>query len=174
MVPYFRSLLPDIHILPWNAIYCFVDRYLDFLFQTNGLLHFEHDFLMYIGILEYKKKLFYIWFILLYSSKHILGHPVLMSPVKRQAMYRPMCSTKMTPKQRKILNKKVPVTINWNLLAKSDKILESILNKNGWGFSFDATGACHLGRIISCHYTQHMRDTDKVNSDPFSSTWLAM
>ena len=85
-------------------------------------------------------------------------------------MYRPMCSTSLTKEQKLILNNKVTGNFNWNVLATSDKILGSILQKNQFSFSLDGSGACHLGRIVSCHYTEHMRAEDKVNSDPSSTT----
>ncbi|CAN6197987.1 unnamed protein product [Urochloa humidicola] len=125
-------------------------RFAHFLRSNLSPLWNNNEFVEFIKLIEDKNA----------SSDLILGHPVLLSPVEHQAMYRPFCSSKMRKEMIDILNRKIPQTFDWRMVAQSHKVLERILEENKH-IRYDFGGACHLYRIVSCQYTQHMRRADE-------------
>ncbi|EMS56396.1 hypothetical protein TRIUR3_25669 [Triticum urartu] len=108
----------------------------------------------------------------------VLGHPVLLSPHRRQLMYHKFHSEIPTDNQRNWLRANADPGANWKQVASNfDPTLKSIiayqvrqvmrpsimsssdddLVQHPSGFSQNVFGALHFSSVVTAHYHQHFK-----------------
>ncbi|KAM3254054.1 hypothetical protein ACQJBY_047901 [Aegilops geniculata] len=115
----------------------------------------------------------------------VLGHPVLLSPHRRQLMYHRFDTEELHDDQRNWLLANADPGAHWKLVAsRSDPTLEKILAYqarivmedddaeqfgDGWlarwgeGFPIDFFGALHFSSVATAHYGQHFKSFTQGN-----------
>lgn len=96
------------------------------------------------------------------ATGDILGHPVLLSPSRRELMYPEYNKVPVRGMRKKYLEEHASPQAGWMDKARAeDPALKSIIDRQArrGGFSLDFRGALHFATVVTSHYHEHFKNT---------------